>query len=160
MMFPLVLFFAFAAILFGALGLVVHFLRKRSHQLQVLEDISFRTANLARALEIVWVETYGMELHLAPYVRWVEASDLNCYGNRGWTSALGCVAGLSWVEINTCAVAWPRGTNRFSDTSFAHELVHALRWHVGTPDANHIGGDFQPGGLVELANNALRAAGL
>jgi hypothetical protein len=154
------LIFALVSVsLFGSIALAVYFLRKRNQQAAeaARANTAYRDANLPRATHVVWVELWGLDLDWTPRIDWVDGARLNCYEGRGWKAQGMCVAGLSWRDTMTCAVAWPAGTTRFSDTAFAHELLHARSWHTGEV-SDHSSPAFMADVLA--ADAALRAAGL
>ena len=114
------------------------------------------------AIAVVWQQTYG-RTEKPPAVEWI--TDLPCTdpnsGKRGFPVVLmsgqECREGYMltpWLV----RVAWHGG--KFSDTALAHELMHAVQAHEGIADPLHRMSVWQPGGAVELANEALRAAGL
>jgi len=144
-----------AAGLVPGIVLFLHFWKKPADQpLPTLADQLL-------AFTIVW-DLYGVPASVrAPMIRYVRSDQLNCADGQGWRQSDGrCVAGSSWQDQNTCAVAWPRGTKKLSETSFAHELWHAATWALGGLDPNHTGPGYAPGGAVEQANAKLREAGL
>jgi len=110
-----------------------------------------------RAIQVAWVETYGMDRKVAPFITKVMGSQLNCRNGTGWTVGAECVAGMSWADLNACAVAWPTLETKFSETAFAHELLHAKGWREGRA-TDHFSPEFQA--EVARANEALRKAGL
>ncbi len=150
------IFLLATVLLFSAIFLVVYILRKKP-----VDEPLPTLAEQLRAFTICW-DLYGVPASArAPMLRYVRSDQLNCFNGLGWLSSDGtCVAGVSWEDQNTCAVAWPAGTKKLSETSFAHELWHAATWTLGGLDPDHKGPGFAPGGQVEQANAALRAAGL
>ena len=144
-----------AVLLFSGIFLLVHFLKKP------VDEPLPTLADQHRAFQIVW-KVYGVpDDVIPPSIRYVRSDQLNCFAGLGWKTSDGrCVAGVSWEDQNACAVAWPVGTKKLSQTSFAHELWHAATWVLGGLDPDHTGPGFAPGGQVEQANKALREAGL
>lgn len=85
----------------------------------------------ARALEIVWVHMYGMELGSAPAVEWVAGKDVFAHAD-GFTYA-------GWKVV----VADKDGAP-ISLTAFAHELMHYRTFLLtGDIDAAHWRGDWK-----------------
>jgi hypothetical protein len=152
----LVIAFIFLAAIVAVAVPVVLVIRRKSKEYPIPT-----LAQQARCFAIVW-DLYDVpDSARPPMIRWVCGDLLNCYGGRGWTVIGGtCVAGVSWQDQNTCAVAWPPGTKKLSDTAFAHELWHAATWVLGGIDPDHTGPGFAPGGQVEQANKALKERGL
>lgn len=116
-------------------------------------------ADLAKAMKIVWNETYG-RTDTPPEVTWIESQFLNCGSGNGWEYLGTCVAGLSWTDSGISQCAWPKPAILISVSSFAHELCHHYLARIGQPDPNHTGPGFAPGGIKDQANMALKAAGL
>ena len=79
-----------------------------------------------------------------------------------WWSDLadGYPRGVSQLHSNCCwsRVGWD-GELAMSETALAHEMGHCALWAEGY-GAGHRTDYYGPGGLVEQANEALRAAGL
>jgi hypothetical protein len=111
-----------------------------------------------RAVELVWNGVFGMGHLAAPTIRWVNADELDCQHDTGWSEGSRCVYGVGWGTAESghaVLIAWPEG-GRFSTTAFAHELLH--RAIGGDPD--HLTHHWQPGGRLEAANRALEGGGL
>ncbi len=120
-------------------------------------------AGQERATEIIWVETYG-RTDAPPAVRWI--TDLNCTsdinGRPGFMiySAEGhvCREGVTIVPYQVEIAL--RADDTFSTTTLAHEFLHAAQMRSLIFDPLHKTEGFQPGGLVDRANEALHAEGL
>lgn len=145
-----------ALVLFGGIGVIVYLLKKRS----ATNAVGPASADVARAVDIVWRQIYGMTTKYPPVIRWVTGKALNCANGTGFKNGFGqCVAGESWFEYGRSDVAWVKG-ELLSDTALAHELCHHYLHYLGQPDPDHEGPAFAPGGILEKANDALRAEGL
>lgn len=136
------------------------------------------TAPLPRqdeALQIVWNQAY-MRSDSLPGIQWISGSDLTCFPDKmgvnggfwgsnwyGGPKTTMCDAGLSWTDISLSQIAVypPVPHFLFSTSSFAHELNHhRLYRETGDGDGGHTDPSWGPGGVVQYANTALRAAGL
>ena len=117
--------------------------------------------NQEEAVEIIWEDALGRE-DQPPRVRWVFADDQTCIhghsGRGGFDTVVGCVEGLT-VSPFVVTVSWVTG-GTFSDTTLAHELVHAAQARSLVFDRDHETPAFQPGGEVDQANAMLLDAGL
>lgn len=122
-----------------------------------------------RAEELVWRDTYGMS-EGPPPIEWVTPPALDC-GNRGFWAYLNVSAGYTCLwGIYYEIVDYARVSSRtvmtddpfnISDTAYAHELYHAVLWHrTGNADPDHLNQGWQKGGILDLANQALKADGL
>jgi len=128
------------------------------------------------AMQIVWNQAY-MRSDSPPGIQWISGNDLNCFPDPksnlfegfwgakwyGGPHTTECEAGLSWTDISLSQIAVypPEPYFLFSSSSFAHELNHhRLARETGDGDGNHTDPSWGPGGIVEYANTALRAAGL
>jgi hypothetical protein len=113
------------------------------------------------AITIVWRTVYG-RTDTPPEVRWVWPEQLNCTdpnsGRPGFKTIVGCVEGLT-ISPRSVSVCWRDG-DTFSTTTMAHEFVHAAQARRLVFDPNHHTAEFQPGGAVDQANNALADSGL
>ncbi len=143
---------AAVAIFGGVIGTVLYVTRKKP-----LGTPGFAPTDLLFAIADVWTDTYDMKYSDLPKFTWVTGKQLNCFTGRGWKSGDICVAGMSWIERNECAIAWPEGS-KFSDTAFAHELLHAARWHNQSLPLDHNSQEFID--LVAKANATLMAGKL
>lgn len=81
-------------------------------------------------------------------------------GNQGWYATIisgnTCVSGLT-VSPSLCYVAyWDRP---WHEEPLEHELLHAAQYRVGIIDNNHLGPEWQPGGILETCNQELVDAG-
>lgn len=133
-------------------------------------------AHQEEATQVVWRNTYR-ESHDPPNVQW--RTDLTCYvdpttgadegfmgsNTYGGPSNGHCDAGLTFTDLDLCEVALypPEPNFVFSGpaSAFAHELLHMhLYYATGDGDAGHTRPEWQPGGLLDQANAALKAAGL
>ncbi len=115
------------------------------------------------AQHLIWVDILGRK-EGPPWVFWVEGKHLDCVsssGKLGFRTAMveGCVAGAMYVPWSI-AVARRPGETTYSDGAFAHEHLHAAQGYDGVFDPNHILPDWQPGGLLEVMNKALREKGM
>ena len=119
-----------------------------------------------RAINVVWIQQFGMVDLPPPIVMWINPAQLDCGDGQGWAvlpsvNPMECVSGLFYGQFNQAFVAWPDGTQNISDTSLAHELCHAWSWyHLGNEDGDHTGSCFKVGGYVQIANEALALVGL
>jgi hypothetical protein len=146
-----------AIVIFGSIFLLLHLLRLRAERARGEQP---DPEVVKRAVEIIWVQTYGMRLDQLPRIVFVTGKQLNCAGGLGWNDPRqGCVAGLSWEATRTCSVAYYPGA-KMHIIALAHELWHAAGWLLGDDDPTHTGPGFQPGGAVEKANVALAAVNL
>lgn len=118
------------------------------------------------AESVVWCQTYHAHRFHVPPITWVR--NLPCAQGHGFYTTVtpggastgSCVGGYYWDVYDFAFVALPPGET-FSETAYAHELLHAYeRYTTGNLDPNHTGPDWQPGGLLERANEALAAVGL
>jgi hypothetical protein len=109
--------------------------------------------NQAQAAQIVWQQIFAAPAE-PPLVEWHE--DV-CPGHQQGPAAVlwqeQCFAGLT-LDGDLSRVAW-RGS--FSQSAFAHELLHALQARRGVFDPGHTLPDWAN---VPIANHALEAAGL
>jgi hypothetical protein len=107
---------------------------------------------------IVWRSTYQSQ-QSPPAVIWIHKKDLNCDGGDAFYAYDNfCVYGV-YAEGGDAEVAL-RGDGHISQTSYAHELLHAYLYDTtGTP-TNHETPEWQPGGLLSIAQQALIASGL
>lgn len=123
------------------------------------ESVELR--NQEEAVAIVWEDALGRD-DQAPRVRWVFADDQTCIhgrsGRGGFDTVVGCVEGLT-ISPFVVTVSWVTG-GAFSDTTLAHELVHAAQARSLVFDVDHQTPEFQPGGEVDQANALLLEAGL
>lgn len=104
------------------------------------------------ATKIVWNSLYEESISPPP-IKWVFGEDCLSDSIPGE-----CFLGEYDSINNTAIVIW-RGS--FHDSAFAHELFHAnLETRYGKDDYNHTNSGFQPGGLVDIANEVLKNAGL
>jgi hypothetical protein len=102
------------------------------------------------AFLLVWVDIYGMPWDDRPRVIWVSGQSFTHNGKP--------VTGIT--DRGAITVAFLPGF-KVSDTAFAHELRHAARHALGIDgDGEHVVDDWQPGGIVAQAQEALRARGL
>ena len=125
------------------------------------------------ALRVVWNDVFQRS-DPPPEVRWVEGTCLTCKdpnsGRPGFETSDGCREG--WTILPTAVqVAW-RDDDRYSTTTLAHELLHALHIRIPMmPDPGHHTAGFRPlsecpdpppdlCGIVERANAALSDAGM
>jgi len=126
-----------------------------------------------RAVEIVWSNVFRSG-QAPPEIRWVEGTNLTCAdpnsGRPGFQTPNGCREGYTW-RPSEVEVAW-RDDDRFSSTTLAHELLHALHFHLGMIDPLHLSPGFKSKdacagpptppqdlcGIVDVANDALAAA--
>lgn len=87
---------------------------------------------------IAW-ESYGRS-DIPPLIRWIRGSQLNCDKGKGFTAididttpdakvGLKCYTGFTWSD-REILVAW-HGEISFSETSLAHELLHAALLREG-----------------------------
>lgn len=110
------------------------------------------------ALQIVWAGEYGRR-DAPPELRYVLEPNLPCLdpnsGRPGWKTLVGCREGYT-PDAWHVSIAWHRG-DRFSTTTFAHELLHAALAREGIVDPFHKSGVW---GMVDTANLKLEAAGL
>lgn len=119
----------------------------------------------AVAVSIAW-RIYG-RTDTPPLVRWRQGDQLDCTdpnsGKAGFSipdpdEGTVCREGLT-MSFLECWVAW-HGEASFADTALAHELAHVAlsrRWIFDTRHTrNEWWGD---GGLVDIANGAIREAG-
>jgi hypothetical protein len=121
----------------------------------------------AQAVAIAW-RMYG-RTDLPPLVRWKQGEALSCTdpnsGARGFPVFLledgeakpGCREGYT-MSPYSCDVAW-HGELSFSETALAHELLHVAHLRQGIFDGDHKRPEWQPGGLLDQANAAIREAG-
>ena len=125
------------------------------------------------AVRIVWNEVF-LQSDASPEIRWVHGTALICTdpnsGRPGFETPSGCREGLTIVPTMV-QVAW-RDDDKFSTTTLAHELLHALHFHTNVmADPNHKTSGFRPMsecpekphdlcGIVERANVKLVEAGL
>lgn len=113
------------------------------------------------AVRIIWEEGLG-RADRAPQIHWVFADEHNCTPprseRRGFKTFLGCVEGLT-LAPSLITVAWTDG-GTFSDTTLAHELIHAAQLRHLIFDFKHQGAAFKPGGALEQSNALLLDAGL
>lgn len=146
-------------VIFAAVGL---FLVIRHLVKQAAAYYGPPTADLARAIQIVWVQVYKQALSTIPALQWITGSALNCGKGNGWFSSSNgvCVAGETYVDQRLCQIAW-NSTYKLSTCSLAHELCHYYMFVIGLPpDPNHTGPYFANGGIKDQAVQALTAAGL
>lgn len=93
-----------------------------------------------------------------PSIEWI--ANLNCANDLAFIDQWGrCVSGLFFDETWLAVLAHPANWT-FHQMALAHELAHAKGALEGNPDPNHLGPYFQPGGLVDIANQALIKEGL
>jgi hypothetical protein len=118
-----------------------------------------------QAVHIAWVEVYGRK-DRPPLVRWVQGAQLVCTdpnsGKGGFwipdpDEGVVCREGLTMSYLE-CFVAW-HGEASFAETALAHELLHVAQARGGVFDPRHKRPEWQPGGLLERANAAIREAG-
>lgn len=111
---------------------------------------------LAEATWLVW-SFYGHN-DMPPLVSVVEPPYLDCSNDRGFKIPIPpyCVIGVT-TSPWTVAVAYTG--QKWSESALAHELLHAHQFHSGIVDSGHSGADWQPGGMLDLANIALARAG-
>lgn len=113
-------------------------------------------AGLVDSTWAVW-EYYG-HADLPPMVSLIEPPYLDCADGKAFQwPVIGCVYGVT-TSPWTVSVAYT-GT-KWSETSLAHELLHAHEWTTGVVDLKHIGPNWQPGGMVDKARNMLVQRGL
>lgn len=106
--------------------------------------------NWMEAFRVIWVDVYRMDWAKRPRVVWVVGQS---FAHNGAP-----VAGIA--DQRAVTVAFSPGA-RVSETAFAHELRHASRRTLGVdPDGKHLSGDWQPGGIVAQAQEALKGRGL
>jgi hypothetical protein len=123
------------------------------------------------AVALVW-GLYGATEN-PPIVKWVQGTDLTCLdpntGLPGLKTPGGCREGVEWIPTFV-QVAWREGDN-FSDTTLAHEFMHAAQAYRLILDTDHSTQEFKnfdqckaanrpmPCGIVEYANELLVAEG-
>lgn len=78
-----------------------------------------------QAIASAWSELGGWPTE-PPAVRWLVGDELTCHNGRGFIVEGRCHSGVAGERV--IWVAWPTGTERFSQTALAHELVHARNW--------------------------------
>lgn len=116
--------------------------------------------NATEATELVW-RYYG-DLDAPPWVSLVTGAALDCGDVNGKPDGfnfppMGCLWGVT-LSPNMCLVA--HIGQAWSETSLAHELLHAHQWRRGVADPMHSLPDWQAGGMLEMANTALHNAGM
>lgn len=134
-------------------------------------------AGQVAATKVVWYETYSMNVK-PPLVGWINNDSLNCnvdasgdFDGFKLPAEVGgdCVWGVTWEAAGQVWVSHPVpefNSFTYHDT-FAHELWHYVLYvNTGNGDAAHKDPGFGPryghpaGGAVDLADDALLAAGL
>ena len=111
---------------------------------------------------MVWDQEYGRS-EPCPCVEWVEGKDLDCHATDpdsgemgdGFSELGGCRGGIALVPF-WVKVAWPDPTI-ISNTSYAHELLHAAMMYDGKLFDHH-DDDFDS--KVDAANNSLKKRGM
>lgn len=127
-------------------------------------DDYVKILNQDDATAIIWHDSFH-STDLPPAVSWIEGDKLDCADGHGWVYTYKddppvCVAGLYSYQHNLAEVSWWDGAV-FSKTALAHELCHAYDYLTnGTDDPKHLGPCFTTGGMVDQANERLRAHGL
>jgi len=111
----------------------------------------YQPPRAAEAIRIVW-SYYGMPMDRCPQVYWVKGRTYtNPFGDERY--------GESFTYRNAVQVAHVPGTD-ISETALSHELWHKVLAARGMDTPNHEDMGFRPGGMVDGANEALKAAGL
>ncbi len=114
------------------------------------------------AVKIVWVNTFKAK-GKPPTIIWDRTWECGP-DSKGFYAELKeekiktCVAGVYYNKNNVAVISDLQ--KPFSEMALAHELMHAFENANGIYDPDHLEPGFQPGGLVELANKALKEAGL
>lgn len=134
-----------------------------------------------KALHLVWDDIYEARAH-TPTLYWVHQKDLNCYpvdgvfmgfyrGDEPYASGVHqhdhCVGGVTWSPCFESWIAAPdvlfKGASfDYHDGAFAHELYHSVLWlrNYKDGDGGHTEAGWQPGGIVDQANDFLSQNGL
>lgn len=130
-------------------------------------------AQVPEALQVVWRGTYE-EAGAPPPLLWQYATTCDWWVTKwlptgdytGWhiDGVPGCAHGIYYAH-DTATVAlpgtWAADDYPLSETSFSHELLHAhLERATGDLDPQHTRPEWQAGGLLDEAQDRLRAAGL
>jgi hypothetical protein len=129
--------------------------------------------NQDKAVGLVWYTLYG-NTRTPPSVSWVHPENFDCYptadgtflsfyiGQYDFSAPIRdfnhCVSGVTWLPQYTC---WVGIDQTLHQSALAHELFHASLWsRGGDGDPDHKNSGWAAGGIVELANNALKENGL
>ena len=110
----------------------------------------------AAPLEIVWNQTYQATCSPPP-IKWdagAECTDATGTFPDAFEYKGSCYWGLFWPTTYTAEVVW-RGS--YSQSAFAHELLHAWQWCRGVIDYEHAGPEWKT--LLPAANENLEVLG-
>lgn len=114
-------------------------------------------ASQCKAEQIVWGEQYGMMGHDPPDIEWV--SGVQCPYNENFKHAIifnwHCIDGVFYSVPYYAVIVWH---DSFSNTSYAHEMLHAALQHrYGDDDSNHSRIEWKQ---VDIVNQQLALTGL
>ena len=115
----------------------------------------------AEATRSIWVDSYGMGETPPPTVRWVTGDELDPACPMflddwiGFRTSRGCLDGDTNPDEGI-AVAWQPG-RALSWTSLAHELYHWRQLKRGEDWHAHPSEVYGRGGVMDQANEAVRA---
>jgi hypothetical protein len=162
----LVLLLSFLAMLFGAVSCATQGAVQTAVAIPMKGAVTEKPG-LRAAVEAIW-ECYGRH-DSPPRVRIVEGADLDCVspitGKRGFGVLLpdderllgqpdvDCREGFTYSD-DEVMVSW-HGETRWSQTTLAHELQHAMQARNWVIDPHHKRPEWQPGGEVARCNAEL-----
>jgi len=113
------------------------------------------------AMQIVWVQTYGMSMEDAPPVKWMDGAALDCPWDQGVSFKWGETCAFGRTDPTHIEVAWNGSWVGKAEQVFPHELCHYRQYLLtGDDDAGHQGLCFKGENLATTGQVALMDAGL